>query len=182
MTAQESKDNFWSKVEKTDGCWMWKGGKTDEGYGATNVVLDDDGEQRWMRAHRAAYILTHGTPEKPELHHICEEKLCVRPDHLKPVTRKEHMNLTPGTYGYKWARRTHCEAGHPFNSDNLLPFATKAGFRRCRECSRLKSKAWREANPEKMRAAAQRWVDNNRERKRKADRDRQASKRAAGKA
>lgn len=31
-------DRFWSKVDKTDGCWLWTGANNGEGYGQIYVV------------------------------------------------------------------------------------------------------------------------------------------------
>ncbi len=140
-------DRFWSKVDKSGDCWIRTAGTTSDGYGACNIPVD--GKQKSFKAHRLAYILTNGELAKPELHHKCGTKLCVRPDHLEPMTRQEHMNVTPDTYGYKWANRTHCEKGHLLEGDNLLPCATNNGYRKCRECSIEASRKWRKANPEK---------------------------------
>lgn len=88
------------------------------------------------------------------------------------VTRKEHMNLTPGTYGYKWAQRTHCEKGHELKGDNLVKSQLKRGLRQCRTCSIEKNRAWRKANPEKMLAAVRSWQRRNPDRVRELNRAR----------
>ena len=181
MKAEDkSIQRFWSKVEiQASGCWHWTAAKMSDGYGAWSFVDIDRGKQRSLRAHRFAYWAIYGDLSKPELHHTCNEKICVNPDHLKPMTRKEHMNATPGTWGYEWAQLTHCEKGHPLEGDNLLPFALKKGIRRCRECQIEASRDWRKANPEKMRAAVASWADRNRERKRRADRERYHGKKSS---
>lgn len=162
-------DRFWSKVEKTDYCWLWTAGKTTDGYGAWTYKVQD--KSQWFRAHRFAWLVTHGAPKKPEFHHICNTRLCVRPDHLRAVTRKEHMWLTPGSYGYKWKHRTHCQEGHELSVENCLPSALKNGYRRCRICSSEASRKWRTANPEKMKAAVRNWTERNHDRKLRADRE-----------
>lgn len=42
--------------------------------------------------HREMYELIKGKiPEGCELHHVCFNKWCVNPKHLKPLTKSEHM-------------------------------------------------------------------------------------------
>ena len=79
-------ERFWEKVEKTETCWLWKGGKSGPGYG----VIWADG--RLAPAHRVSLILA-GSPPPAELEvdHLCRVPLCVRPDHLEAVTHAENL-------------------------------------------------------------------------------------------
>lgn len=84
-------DRFWALVVVTDGCWEWQGARDHGGYGRVGLGRREDGTDV---AHRVAYMLCGKTiPEDAVLHHICENPPCVRPDHLQPLTRSEHMNL-----------------------------------------------------------------------------------------
>jgi hypothetical protein len=70
---------FWSKVQKTDTCWLWKASvrRKDEGYGAFWL----NGQHR--SAHRVAYEIEHGALSKDVvLAHRCDNPRCVRPSHL----------------------------------------------------------------------------------------------------
>lgn len=51
-----------------------------------------------MLAHRAAFLREYGyLPDKGRhLHHLCSVRSCVRGDHLRDVSVKEHRNLHPG--------------------------------------------------------------------------------------
>lgn len=46
------------------------------------------------RAHRVAYEQVYGQLRNDlVLHHTCDHKACVNPDHLEPMTQAEHMRL-----------------------------------------------------------------------------------------
>lgn len=72
-------ERFWERVQKTDGCWLWVGGKAtpSKPYGRVS-----DGRRK-LYAHRASYELANG-PIPPGLYvcHRCDVHNCVRPDHL----------------------------------------------------------------------------------------------------
>ena len=78
MKSQNTpRDRFWSKVTKTDSCWLWRGSRWKNGYGEAYVA----GKRK--RAHRVAWELTNGTiPIDMLVCHKCDVKLCVNPDHL----------------------------------------------------------------------------------------------------
>lgn len=126
------------KVDHTTGCWNWTGSMSGRGYGNVSVKFDGESVRRNMSAHRVAYILAIGAvPEGHDLHHVCENKRCCNPRHLKAVTRYEHsVHLTPTSGAYINARRTHCKQGHPYTPENTAHFGTRLRQRRCKECNR----------------------------------------------
>jgi hypothetical protein len=66
---------FWSRVDQSNsnGCWPWTGPVNADGYGLTANA----------RAHRAAWILTHGLISSAQhVLHRCDNPPCCNPDHL----------------------------------------------------------------------------------------------------
>lgn len=82
---------FWSKVNKTDYCWNWTDAPNNDGYGR----LGTNG--RHTLAHRFSWEL-HGLGElgANELDHRCLNRMCVNPDHLRIVTRKQNCENISG--------------------------------------------------------------------------------------
>lgn len=106
-------------------CWIWKGAKTD-GYGTINI-----GNHTTRRAHRWFYEQAIGKIGPGlDLHHKCEVRACVNPEHLEPLTRAEHMRRDPR------ATKTHCVNGHEFTPENTYVRKDGDGKRCCRACRR----------------------------------------------
>lgn len=82
---------FWQKVAKTPSCWLWTGTLSRTGYGG----FRKDG--RMQKAHRVSYEM-HVGPLSPdiEIDHICHNRACVRPSHLKASTRKQNTENRSG--------------------------------------------------------------------------------------
>lgn len=72
----------------TSPCLIWQGVLDEYGYGLVQV----DGRKRL--AHRVNYELSGKTiPEGFDLHHKCEVRECVNPEHLQPLDKAAHQHL-----------------------------------------------------------------------------------------
>lgn len=79
--------SFWTQVQKRpDGCWVWTGACSSNGYGAFWA----DGRQ--ISAHRFSYQSFFGAipRDKPVIMHMCDNPPCVRPEHLRAGTAVEN--------------------------------------------------------------------------------------------
>src|SRR5690348_16332524 len=78
--------------KQPDGCWIFTG-TLSRRYGTIGLGLGRRGQQLWIRAHRAAYQVAHGSavPQGMEVCHRCDKPLCVNPDHLFLGTHKDNM-------------------------------------------------------------------------------------------
>ncbi len=79
---------FWPKVERSDGCWLWKAGKNLQGYGM--ICMKKHGMTH-LSAHKFSWLLHHGPiPIGLCVLHKCDTPACVNPDHLWLGTHKDN--------------------------------------------------------------------------------------------
>lgn len=91
-------------------CWTWHGNQNIDGYPLFPFRSREWLGHRWSYAY---FIGGHGT--RQQLDHVCANTLCVRPDHLFPVSAKENSRLrtkraknplqwiTPARYVRQWS-------------------------------------------------------------------------------
>lgn len=107
-------ERFWAKVEKTDRCWIWTGDMV-AGHGYGIIAMPGTQGRKRARAHRLSYEWAHGPiPNGMLVDHICHNKACVNPDHLRLATVKQNQenligarsNSKSGVRGVCWDQRT----------------------------------------------------------------------------
>lgn len=84
---------FWSSVDqgKPDECWPWVRALNGSGYGVSRC--GSEGMDYTTMAHRVAWILTHKEPipDGLPLDHLCRNRACCNPGHLRPVTQSQNV-------------------------------------------------------------------------------------------
>jgi hypothetical protein len=97
----------------TDDCWLWAGWGGASGHGKIYVGWKD-GKSETVQAYRAVYeYLVGEIPEGMELDHLCENPVCINPDHLEPVTHRENTLR-------HYRNRTHCRNGHAYEEHGRI--------------------------------------------------------------
>ena len=111
-------------------CIESKKGITNNGYSRIRV------NDKNIQAHRWAWELVNGQiPDEFVIDHICRNRKCVLPEHLRMVTQQE--NIMAGLHNID--NRSHCNQGHPFVKENIM--IRKSGKRECAECNRIRARA-----------------------------------------
>lgn len=86
--AIEVANRFWSKVNKTETCWLWTAAIVQStGYGR----IGTGGRHHMNSAHRVAYEMMVGPiPKGLQIDHLCRVRHCVNPAHMEVVTSAEN--------------------------------------------------------------------------------------------
>jgi hypothetical protein len=121
-------------ITNINGCILWTGAREKSGYG--NI----DYQKKRYKAHRFAYEIFIGPiPKNKELDHICRNKSCVNPEHLRAVTHQE--NMLNSAYMDRANARTHCKNGHELA---IFGYRSRTNSKRCKGCDKLNNEKRRQ--------------------------------------
>ena len=133
-------ERIMKKVIVTDGCWGWTGHK--DASGAGRICFEGKNKV----AYRFYYQMKVGpVKEGLFLDHICRNRECIRPDHLRQVTPHFNAVMNSTSRSALNAVKTHCSRGHEFNEENTTIYLYRGNKRRiCRPCTRINAKSQHE--------------------------------------
>lgn len=131
-TPQEAETRFWSKVDKTGECWLWKAGLYANGYGQFSV------NKAKVYAHRFAWQAATGEQINGKIIcHTCDVRACVNPAHLFSGTQLDNMRDMRSKGRDPQSHMTACKRGHAFTIENTR--IDNTGGRQCRTCDMIRS-------------------------------------------
>jgi hypothetical protein len=139
-------ERFWSKVVKSNGCWLWKGATSRRGYGSATI----NGSS--VATHRISYEAHVGPiPDGLYVLHSCDTPACVNPAHLRVGTSLDNARDRAERGRHANTVKVQCPSGHPYDDTNT--YVDPRGNRQCRACRReqgARSKARRRAAAREM--------------------------------
>lgn len=121
-------DKFLSRLSMQGECVVAEGANSN-GYRCVFV------NKRNLWAHRFSYLFFIGKiPLGLVIDHICRNRACVKPSHLRAVSHKENILAGEGATA-KHAKKTHCVRGHEFTSENTVKVKNGKRCKTCRDSS-----------------------------------------------
>lgn len=122
--------------ERPNGCWLWTGSLSPQGYGSFAVS-----GRKWP-AHRVTLAQQDGFMPTRSIHccHRCDNPPCVNPAHLFWGTASDNLRDASAKKRLVNNQKTHCPYGHPYAGDNLK---IVNGGRNCLACQRDRGAEYR---------------------------------------
>ncbi|WP_375544230.1 HNH endonuclease signature motif containing protein [Pseudoclavibacter albus] len=123
-----------------EGCWISSYSVGSHGYAQVGWTDRTTGKTNTVLAHRASWTHVHGqVPYGMTLDHICKQRLCVNPDHLRLMSNFENARRTSGL---DWPIGV-CKHGHPASEMRYRGNGqAKDGTQRFKAVCRLCNRQW----------------------------------------
>ena len=119
-------DRFILHIKSVDGCWQWDMPNKSNGYGEFLV------HYKRISAHRFSYEYFVGEiPDGLQIDHICRNRGCVNPNHLRVTSIAENVLSGVGITAIN-KRKTHCIRWHALKDGNVYLWRGKRNCRICR--------------------------------------------------
>lgn len=103
-------------------------------HGYPQAGWQQDGERGGDLCHRIAYVHHKGPiPSDMTVDHVCRNRCCVNPDHLRLLSNRVNATLNGN------AIKTHCPRGHEYTEANTRLQRHPSGrlHRYCRACQAI---------------------------------------------
>jgi len=138
----EEKDvfRFLSKIQITNECWIPNLKKRKDGYTVFTIKRTKE-----YFGHRLAYSIFKGDLiDGLVIDHICRNKSCCNPDHLRQVTQSQNALENSESIMATNKIKTHCKNGHELSGSNLrlekLSMGRSGFSRRCVTCTNARQR------------------------------------------
>lgn len=134
-------------IDPISKCWLWNGATNVTGKWGYAMAVNAAG--RYRKVTRILMDISSGRclSQKEYVCHTCDVPRCVNPDHLFIGSQRDNMrDASAKGRIVSHAPRTHCPAGHAYDSSNAYMALNKTSGRRypiCRICSAASARKMR---------------------------------------
>lgn len=123
-------------IEPDRGCWISNYSVGSHGYAQIGWCVPGSRRSRMALIHRVAYVARRGPiPDDMTVDHMCKQRKCCNPDHLRLLDNFENARRTSGR---DWPLGV-CINGHP----NSQLHTQASGKRVCRVCDAKRQRDYR---------------------------------------